>query len=74
MDAVIAGSDRVVLTVSEDELLTLRHSVIEALEALSAEDFKIRTGGEASDARKLKDQLVAVSREVHRSQSQGDNR
>ncbi len=35
----------ITLVVDEDELLTLRHCVIEALEALGEEEFRIRTGG-----------------------------
>jgi hypothetical protein len=36
--------------VTEDELLTLYHCVVEALEALGDDEFRIRTGGAKPEA------------------------
>jgi hypothetical protein len=47
------GSGSIALILNEDELLTLRHCVVEALEALGDDEFRIRTGGSKQAAEEV---------------------
>ena len=49
------------LRVSADEVFTLRHCVVEALEALGEAEFLIRTGGPKAEAEELLATLKRVS-------------
>lgn len=49
---------------SAEEVLTLRHCVIEALEALGDEEFLIRTGGAKQDAEALLVVLKQITRDL----------
>jgi hypothetical protein len=62
MDSERAGTGRVALVVDEDELLTLRHCVIEALEALGDDEFRIRTGAPKATADAVLTSLKAAQR------------
>ncbi len=57
------------LRVSADEVFTLRHCVIEALEALGDAEFLIRTGGPKAEAEGLLAVLKRVSVDL---EHQGD--
>lgn len=60
----LAPDAAALLECSADEVLTLRHCVIEALEALSDEEFLIRTGGPKSGAESLLAVLKQVTRDL----------
>lgn len=62
MDSEAAGAGRVALVVDQDELLTLRHCVIEALEALDDDDFRVRTGAPKATAEEVLTNLKAAQR------------
>lgn len=66
MEHRIDAEDRILITVTADEVLTFRHGIIEALGALSDSSFRIRTGGEPSEARDTLSALMEISREHYR--------
>jgi hypothetical protein len=66
MDYEITDEGLVSLQADADEVLTLTHCVIEALEALSETEFLIRTGGSKVQAEQLLTTLKRVSAELPR--------
>ncbi|MGL5861637.1 MAG: hypothetical protein ACRCY9_10330 [Phycicoccus sp.] len=54
----------VVLVVNADELLTLRHCVVEALEALGDREFLVRTGGTKRQAEEVLAALKRASTDI----------
>ncbi|GAA3883072.1 hypothetical protein GCM10022275_33880 [Tessaracoccus defluvii] len=61
MEYEIDNDGLVSLRLSADEVLTLRHCVIESLEALGEVEFLIRTGGPKVEAEELLTVLKRVS-------------
>ena len=51
------GPDEARIEATQADLLTLRLCILEALEALSAEEFQIRVGAPKSDAEGLLEEL-----------------
>lgn len=62
--AVVQGSERVLLSVSRDELLLLVGSVNEAIEAVDDWEFPHRLGAEKDAARRLRKNLARVISEL----------
>ena len=57
----ITEDRNVSIDLTADEVLTLRHCVIEALEALGDDEFLIRTGGTKTDAEEVLSLLKQIS-------------
>jgi hypothetical protein len=53
------------IVASADEVLTLKHCVVEALEALGDDEFLIRTGGPKVGAEKVLTLLKLISADLH---------
>jgi hypothetical protein len=56
---IVQGVGTAQIELTEDEALTVRHCLLEALEALDEDEFRLRTGGMKSDAETL---LVSFKR------------
>ena len=71
----ITDVDRGVANVacSSDDLYTLYHCVVEALEALSEREFEIRVGAPKSDAEDLLAPLKRAATDAERSSEQGSS-
>jgi len=61
MDAVSRKGQYAEVQLSRDELLTLRHCVLEALEALSAEEFEIWVGVSRTAAEQILAELKLLT-------------
>ncbi len=60
---LISNKDSVVgIEITVDELLTLRHCVVEALEALGETEFRIRVGAPRLEAERLLAELKEATR------------
>lgn len=66
MEYQIGAEGLVCLQASPDEILTLRHCIIEALEALGDVEFSIRTGGPKAGAEELLETLKRITSDFAR--------
>ncbi len=66
MDLQSAARGRATVVLTTDELWTLRHCAIEAIEALgdSETEFHVRIGAYPSDVRPLIDQLKQIAKQT----------